>query len=462
MDERDKDLTHLFVRDLDEIPLPPRGAWRRPQGRETTTMRASRLLLTAGAVVAVLAIALIVGFQLRDRNSTAANPSASPTPSASGATVVAPSASATAIASATSSPASTAATSAPGGVYNDDFGFIVAPASDSAAVAIRTESSNTRVASFDQQGFAVSPDGTRIAYWTAGSSSAPSQLRVVSAASPNSLLFSSTLSANEHGGAIVWSSDRDGLLYAINTGDPTPGTVGSATTGSVVRSLDLRAGGPGTVLITSTKAGAILQPIAWDRARGVIVAGVTGEGGFMSDYIVASSATPQAPAKRTPVTGQVTIGSVRASTDAKFVVGTDIDTGFGYWPLADISAKVVPAESKYWRTGALWRPGTHEIGFIGPSNQFWLCNVDRNTPLGCGATAFSGVPAGAFVRMFRADGAAVVLEVPTGAGFGQANYTLVKFTNDPLAAKATGGERVTFTDLGGLAASGLAASVRFR
>jgi hypothetical protein len=62
------------------------------------------------------------------------------------------------------------------------------------------------------------------------------------------------------------------------------------------------------------------------------------------------------------------------------------------------------------------------------------------------------VPDGAFVRTFRADGSAVVLAVPGGGG-AQTSYTLVKFTGDPFAAKATGGERVTFTDLGGLSAS---------
>src|SRR5438874_13437555 len=81
MDERDKDLTHLFVRDLDEIPLPPRDAWRRAQGRESTAMRASRAFLTAGAIAAVLAVALIVGFLLSQRPPRAANPSSSPTPS---------------------------------------------------------------------------------------------------------------------------------------------------------------------------------------------------------------------------------------------------------------------------------------------------------------------------------------------------------------------------------------------
>ena len=441
MADRDKDLTHLFVRDLDEIPLPPRGAWRRVSERETTLMRASRTLLAAGAVVAVLAIALIIGFQLRDRSTTAANPSPSPTPSASGATVVAPSATAT-----------PGATSAPGGgIYNDDFGFIFGE--PGAGLNIRKESSSTTpwIGSFKEQGFAVSPDGTQIAYWTVKTSTQQSQIQIVSAANPQALGASSTLSANEEGGVIIWANDSSGVAYTIISPGP-PTQTGPPAITSTIRTFNVRPGnaGPGQVVAQWNEAGRFMQPIAWDRASNTLAAGVTGEGGFMTDYILVNTATPQANAKRTPVTGRVTMSSVRPSTDAKFVVGTDIDSGFSYWPLADYSAKIAPAESKYWQAGVLWRPGTHEIGFIGPSNQFWLCNVDRNTPLGCGTTAFSGVPAGATVRTFRADGGAVLLAVSAGGG-APTTYTLVKFT--PLAAKATGGERVTFQDVGGLRTS---------
>ncbi len=442
MDDRDKDLTGLFVRDLDEIPLPPHGAWRRAAGRETNAMRASRYVLTAGAVVAVLAIALIIGLQLRDRNTTAASPSVSPTPSASGVAIAVP--------SPTPSASAASVTSGPpgAGIYNDDFGFIVTDAGSS--LNIRKESSSVTpwIGSFSQRGFAVSPDGTQIAYWSVGTSTEPSQIRIVSAANPQALGPLSTLSANEKGGAIVWSSDSSGVAYTIITGDPV--------TTSTIRTFNTRPGnvGPGQVIVQWNEVGRLIQPIAWDRAANLLAAGVTGDGGFMTNYIVASTATPpQGIPKMVPVTGRITMSSVRASTDAKFVLGVDIDSGFAYWPLADFSAKFAPAETKYGQTGALWRPGTHEIGFIGPSNQFWLCNVDRNTPLGCGTTAFSGVPAGALVRMFRADGSAVVLAVTIGGGADRTDYTLVRFTGDPFAAKATGGERVTFTDLGGLATS---------
>ena len=214
MDDRDKDLTGLFVRDLDEIALPPRGAWRRAPGRENTAMRASRYLLTAGAVVAVLVIALVVGLQLNQRQETAAGPSASPTPSATGAPIVqAPSP--TAGSSATPAPSATASVSPPasGGIYNDDFGFAVFDV-NRVETSIRKESSDARVATIQGQAVAVSPDGRQIAYFTS------SQLRVASAANPASVTFSSSLNANERGGGIAWSDDGANLLYSVNTGQP--------------------------------------------------------------------------------------------------------------------------------------------------------------------------------------------------------------------------------------------------
>ncbi len=445
MDDRDKDLTGLFVRDLDTIPLPARGAWRRVSGRETIVTRTSRYLFTATAIAAVLVLALVVGLQLRDRNTPAANPSASPTPSASGAAVIVPSP--TSGPSGSASPTASPSPAPSGGIYNDDFGFFVTDNFDRAHA--RTESSNAPIGDFSMRGFAVSPDGTRLAYWTQGpteAAGAPQELRVVVISNPSSpaLIVSSGLSDKERGGGIVWSNDGRGLAYAIQTGSPT--------TGSTVRILDLVSGGAARVVLTLTEPGRLYVPVAWDRSVNLIAAGVTGDGGFMTRYVtVRVNPTNELNEQRSDVAGRVTMGSVRASTDAKLVVGVDIDTGFSYWPMADYAAKVTPAETKYGLTGALWRPGTHEIGFIGPSKQFWLCNADRNTPLGCGSTAFSGVADGAVVRLFRVDGSAVLLHViPPGSSNLVQTYTLVRLGSDP---KATTGDRVTFTELGGLNAS---------
>jgi len=148
----------------------------------------------------------------------------------------------------------------------------------------------------------------------------------------------------------------------------------------------------------------------------------------------------------------ILMGSIRASTDAKFVLGVDFESSdITWWPLADFAAnRSQPGAGK---RGALWRPGTHEIGFLS-GEQLWLGDVDKAGALGLCCTAFSGAPATSTLRTFRADGTAVVIEVPPPAPFGQASYTLVRIGSDP---KSTSGDRVTFQDL-----DGLTASVRFR
>jgi len=428
VDDRDKDLTHLFVRDLDEIPVPPRSAWRRAAGRENT-MRTARLPV-AGAVLAVLAVGIIVGLQLNERRQTAAGPSSSPYPSPSATTE-----------RAIAVPCAPGACPTRSSAYNDDFGFLVTDSGT--GLNIRKESSSVTpwVGSFQQQGFAVSPDGTRIAYWMPASQGAQHQLKVVMAANPNSLLFSSTSSANERGGGIAWSNDSNGLAYAVHTGDPA--------TGSVIRTIVLGAAGPAQVVLTWNDPGRLLQPIAWDRTTNVLAAGVTGDGGFMTNYVTARTDSPTSQ-KQFGVTGRVSIGSVKASTDARFVLGVDIDTGFSLWPLDGFGARSAPPSSIYGKAGAIWRPGTHDVGFIGPSNQLWLYTVDlggSGAALAGGAAVLTDLPAGVSLRLFRADGNAVLLAVPGGAGAGT-RYMFVVLGKDNSP-----GDTAIFTDVAGLIGS---------
>jgi hypothetical protein len=427
-------LTHLFVRDLDEIPVPPRGDWRRAPGRENTAVRASRTLLTAGAAIAVLAIALIIGFQLRDRNATVANPSASPMSSAT-APVVAPSATATATPSAASSAAAPAV-----GVYNDDFGFVVTDLSTVPTInpavtsTIRKESSSAAVGSFTHNGYWVSGDGTLIAYWTPASAEQPlQQLRIVRAANPQSLVASSGLSANESGGFIVWANDSSAVAYVVH--GPAPATT------TTIRTFSVQPGssGPGQVVFQYTEAGKSAVPIAWDRATNMLAISVFGSGGFITDYIVADSATPGANAKRTPLNEKIT--SMTASSDAKFILAIDAVAVPSYWPLASIGSRVTPARAN----DPVWRPGTHEFGWV-DADKLVLYSADQNATTG----GFSGVPAGASIRTFRADGSAVLLAVPGGA---QTTYTLVLLgKRDPSP-----GDRITFQ-----ATDGVRQSVRIR
>jgi hypothetical protein len=436
MDERDKDLTHLFVRDLDEIPLPPRGDWRRVKGGETTAMRASRYLLAAGAIAAVIAIALIIGFQLRDRNAVVAGPSASPKPSASGATVVTPRASS----------GSNAPTASP--MYDDDFGFIVTDYGGFAA-DIRTESGTQRQGlqglSFNSPGFAVSAYGKAVAYWT---SSQPTQLRmftVVGNATEQTLV---TLAAGQRAGGLAWSSDGSALLYSTETGSFG---VGGGTNSATLNVYELAGNGRhGTTIETQTNTGWLYRPVAWDRSTGVAAVGLTGDGGYMGFYLTVRF-NPDNSVKIDrvdTVSRSMTMGSIRASTDAKLVLGVGGAGDITWWPIDNYGA--VKTQAGAGKRGALWRPGTHEIGFIGPSDQFWLGDVDTAGSLGLCCTSFSGAPATSTLRTFRADGIAVVLAVVPPGGTGLTDYTLVRLGSDP---KSTSGDRVTFQDIRDVAAS---------
>jgi hypothetical protein len=447
VDDRDKDLTHLFVRDLDEIPLPPRGEWRRPQGRGTIVTRTSRYLLTAGAIVALLAIALIAGVQLNQRQQNVAGPSASPTASASTAPVAAPSPSATPCLGPCGP---TGATSTAGGsTYNDDFGFVLAEPGSGRTTTIRRES-GTRLGSFDQQQFAVSPDGRQIAWFTPEGAQ-PQQLRIANAADlPQSQLLR-TIGAAERGGTIVWSNDASGLLYQTYSLEPAPSPPSPPGNPSlyVIHTFDMRGTTtPDRVVLSSPIRGLVLQPIAWDRASNVAAVAETGEGGFMGSYdVIRFNGSDAVTTKTAAPVAQVLAFSVRASSDAKLVLGPTFANGGSllWWPIADFSAgKTI--------TGALngfWRPQTHEVATVGgcsgdpacgPSGGVRLLNVDT----GASRIAYGFAIPNMNLRTFRADGSALIVYPPQEPGANMYDYTLVPLSGAPP---------ITFKEVNGLLAS---------
>ena len=426
MDDRDKDLTHLFVRDLDEIALPARGAWR-PQARKEKIMtRTSRYLLNTAAVAAVLVLALVVGYQLQQRQEVAGTASASPSaPTTPG------SSQSTAPSSATPSGASTA----PSSVYNDDFGFVVfSQAQASQGAAIRTESGAVRPGTLAAvpPGLAVSPDGKLAAYWT--SSTTPSQLRMFTTlgnATEQTLL---TLPAGTRGGGVAWASDSAALLYSTETGSFG---IGGGTNSATLDTFEL-AGPPlrHATIDTQTNTGFLYRPIAWDRSANLAAAGLTGEGGFMGFYVTVRTDQSNAVAQRTDTrTSGIGMGSVHASSDGKVVLGI-AGTPVKYWPIADYAAN--KTASGNGMTGAQWQPGTHKIGFIS-GDGFVLYNADDGT-----ASSAKTVKAGMAVRTFRADGTAVVLGLPKGGGSDVTEHILMRLSD---------GASVTFEVTGTLTAS---------
>jgi len=396
----------------------------------------SRNVWIAAAVVVVLALVIVVGLQTRQGDVAVGSPS----PTVSGkASASATSAAATATAAASSSPAATQGSA----VYNDDFGFIVTDVGASAT--IRSESGAPRQGlSFSAQGFAVSPDGKNIAYWTLGTSSGPQQLRTFTTLGNATEQTWVTLAAGQRGGGIAWSTDGAGLLYSTETGNFG---IGGGTNSATLNVYELAAiGRHGTTIDTQTNTGSLYRPIAWDRAANLAAAGLTGEGATMTFYVTVrinpdGSGTAQRVDNRSTQSTGMPMGSVRAATDAKLVLGVDSGSGnVMYWPLADIAAK--KTASGTGRTGALWQPGTHKIGFISTDGGFVLFQADD----GSASTPFRGVKAGSIVRSFRADGTAVVLSfIPPGStGLGSVDYTLTRLAD---------GASATFQATGGLGAS---------
>lgn len=444
MDDRDKDLTQLFVRDLDGIPLPPRGEWRRAQGRETIVTRTSRYLLTAGAVVAVLAIALVVGVQLNERQQTAAYPSASPTRLLTSVPIIVPP---SPTANPNVTPSATASASSPAG-YNDDFGFVLTEPGAGRTTTIRRES-GARLGSFDQQSFAVSPDGRQIAWFTPEGTQ-PQQLRIATAAGlPTSQLLR-TLGADERSGSIVWSNDASGLLYTVHSPETPTGVVPGSSATYTVHTFDMRGTTtPDRVVLTSPIGGLVFVPIAWDRTANVAAALETGEGGYMTSWDVIRFTGTEAVTTKTAVVpnGSMLAFSVSASSDAKLAVGGSFANGGSlvWWPLADFGARqTIPGG-----TNGHWRPQTHELATIGgcagalacgPSGGLRLLNVDT----GASRIAYGLTIANMNLRTFRADGSAVILYAPQAPGANTYDYTLVPLSGAPPT---------TFKEVNGLMAS---------
>lgn len=119
MREPDRDLVHLFVRDLDTIELPAPGRWRPAPRKESPIMRVIGLVAPAVAVAALLVLALVWSAGSRGPSGVVATPGA--TPSVSATPAPSASAGATGAAAASASPSPTA--SGPAGTITGGLGY---------------------------------------------------------------------------------------------------------------------------------------------------------------------------------------------------------------------------------------------------------------------------------------------------------------------------------------------------
>jgi hypothetical protein len=206
---------------------------------------------------------------------------------------------------------------------------------------------------------AVAPDGRRAAFWRTGQGSRW-ELATFETATPADVRGVATLPEGMEGQSLAWATDSRGLLFAAQTAGygGITGGAGRAT----ISGIDTTAPGPTTDVLMTRTDGAFYVPVAWDRAKSVIAAVTTGEGGFLVEYVVkVGERTSTTRAK----SGQFGAFQVQASPDAARVFAIDIGANVvRMWPVTDFGAQVEisPGPNAPRINGALWRT-SREVGW---------------------------------------------------------------------------------------------------
>jgi hypothetical protein len=377
-------------------------------------VRRDRRPIAYTALAGVTLVALVVA-ALYVTRSAVPPPVATPTAAVATATPSPASATPSGTPSAAPTPAaSPAASASPGtGVLDDRFGFLVM-AGPSRSI-VRPESDPGITIGFTTVDPAISVDGRSIARWeSTGSTAGPQTLAVGLISGGRDPQRPVTLQPGERGGHIAWSSDGTGLLVAVNTGSiPDVGAPTANTT--ELRAVDLATGTQERFGLRSN-TGRVWYPVAWDRAAKVAAAGTTGPGGFVDEYVVFSLAqTPATQAASVKfVNVRMVISGLRASTDARFAMTTDLDSGaVHWWPLADPAKKAIIERGPF--IDALWKPGTSQIAWVGgpvPAGCTLSCGgtdlILHDVVTGARTTAHK-VSSGTHLAFFRVDGSAAIL-----------------------------------------------------
>lgn len=399
---------HTVVRALDSIPVPPGPGHLTAVAPSRTRFPLFATVGVAAALVVALAIAL--GAARNNAVTASAPPSTvgSVAPSA-----VAPSSSLAPTASPSASPSPSGAAA----ILDDRFGFLIWGNS----VTVRSETEPSALTSFAAGGRSwtslsrfVSPDGRSVAYWDPAGPGAVLKVRPAIGGSPRTVL---TAQPGMSGNAFAWSSDSTGLVVAV---DNDCEEICAAQGGTPVQELwtvDLTSGATERVA-----SGKFWIPVIWDRTRGLVAAGVTGPGGYLVGYDLIDL-TRQPHTVRSTEFRPTVLGRLAASSDARNVLltynvpsggGAAITNALAWWPLAQPDAR---QEVSFDGDGAVWRPGTTEIWWVGGL-----------TPAGCRVAPCSGTQLvsfdvasgvrrslpgtfGANLLAFRVDGSAAIADV---------------------------------------------------
>jgi hypothetical protein len=221
--------------------------------------------------------------------------------------------------------------------------------------------------------FAVSPDGTRVAYFTGPGFD---ELWVADVARLERAQRVLSIAPNFAGG-LVWSTDGMGLLFSSQSRDRTPGPEGEPVQSSLEGlHLDLRIGDQPTREQFATQTNLSIRPLIWVREPRLVGAvtplGQKGPGGYM---VVSGD---RSTFWSLPDANDAVVSWPVASSDGRWVSSV-YRSGFRateirVWPSDDLARVTVLRDAALGReiAAARWRPGTLELLVeVGGSLEVW-------------------------------------------------------------------------------------------
>lgn len=378
--EHEERIARVLRRRPGVMQVPPFTAVERRLARAVSVPFA---LATGGAIVL---IALVVGGLIAERRAGVPATTGAPLPSAT-----------PGLSSPTSGPPDASAS-----VLDDRFGFLWSQEPSSTGLRVRAETGqpvlevSARPYGFSVCGCAVSPEGTRIAYWA---NTVGGKLRIIDVARPDQQTTIYTAPAEHRVSAAAWSSDGTGLLVAIER-ENAPGGPDRGPLSSSLLIVEASGGTPRTLHAD----GGVFVPLGWDRQAGLATAAESGPGGYVVGYVTVRTTGDPAP-RLASVEESMLMLSIDVSLDQRFVLGVVSDSSgstLRWWRMDDFGtmAKGPRVDDQ---SVPKWRPLTPQIAWIDAGGILHLLDVER------GESAVGGsLPADYRLSAFRRDGSAVV------------------------------------------------------
>ena len=311
-------------------------------------------------------------------------------------------------------------------VLDDRFGFINADSSAGPRPIVRRESDPQPIFTLGEFGLlAVAPSGRRVAYWI---DNKVQILEVVPNAQPRVVFDLSAQAAHEEYAGLAWSSDSTGLVVATNAPSPIAGADAPPEYGAL-RVVDVSGGPPREIIKVP---GRQLNPLLWDRRSRLVAAYSAYSSGIGTYYVIEESGNAQisdvAP-------GMITM---EASPDAQQILAPGFTPDFvRVWPVtAPARATELRSSASERILAARWRPGTTELAVVFSDRlELWQASGGRRV------VPLPPLPRSSNVNRtlaFRVDGSAAIVGLPID-GRPEIYTVAVDLANGRSAVLATGG-----------------------